>query len=214
MPSVVDADDGYGNGDNVIRTVHELEYVGAAAVTIEDQVFPKRCGHAANKTIVPLSDYLRKLECAPRARQTRLVIIARTDAVDVEEAITRAKAFHAAGADVVLAHGLKSLADLARVGREVPGHKQVNLINGGKTPILSAPELSQLGFKIVLYSAPALYLATHAVFKQMRTLQETDDLKAISVESVTFPDSQRLIETRYMKRRGRNSNPAAATAVA
>jgi 2-methylisocitrate lyase-like PEP mutase family enzyme len=214
MPLVGDADDAYGNGDNVIRTVYELEYAAPAAVTIEDQVFPKRCGHAANKTIVPLGDYLRKLECALRARQTQLVIIARTDAVDVEEAITRAKAFHAAGADVVLAHGLKSLADLARVGREVPRHKQVNLIYGGKTPILSAPEPSQLAFKIVLYSARALYVATHAVFKQMRTLQETNDLKAISVESVTFPDFQRLIETRYMKRRDGNSHPAATTAVA
>jgi 2-methylisocitrate lyase-like PEP mutase family enzyme len=214
VPLVVDADNGYGNEDNVIRTVYELEYAGAAAVTIEDQVFPKRCGHAANKMIVPLGDYLRKLECALTARQTQLVIIARTDAVDVEEAITRAKAFHAAGADVVLADGLKSHADLARVGREVPGHKQVNLIYGGKTPILSAPELSRLGFKIVLYSTPALYVATHAVFKQMRMLRETHDLKAISVESVSFPDFQRLIETGYKKRCDRNPHPLATATVA
>jgi methylisocitrate lyase len=200
IPLVVDADNGYGNEDNVIRTVYELEYAGAAALTIEDQVFPKRCGHSANKMIVPLADYLRKLECALRARQTRLVVVARTDAPDVDEAILRAKAFYAAGADVVLADGLRSRAELQRIGQEVPGHKQVNLIYGGKTPILSAPELTSLGFKIVLYSTPALYVAAQAVFKQMRTLQATHDLNAVSAESVTFPDFQRLIETRYRER--------------
>ena len=201
VPVVVDADNGYGNEENVIRTVHELEYAGAAAMTLEDQVFPKRCGHAANKMIVPLDDYLRKLECALRVRETPLSIIARTDAVNVDEAILRAKAFHAAGADVILADGLRSLDDMKRIGQEVPGHKQINLIYGGKTPILTSPELHRLGFKIVLYSTPALYVAVHAVSTQMRTLRETHDLKSISPKSTTFMDFQRLIETRYAERR-------------
>src|SRR5215472_12548312 len=128
VPVVVDADNGYGNEDNVIRTVYELEHAGAAAITIEDQVFPKRCGHTANKSVVPLDHYMRKLECALKARQTQLCVIARTDAENLDEAISRAKTFHAAGADVTLVDGLKSLDALRRVGEEVPGHKQVNLI--------------------------------------------------------------------------------------
>jgi 2-methylisocitrate lyase-like PEP mutase family enzyme len=201
VPVVVDGDNGYGNEDNVMRTVQELEYAGAAAMTLEDQVFPKRCGHAANKMIVPLDDYLRKLECALRVRQTPLCIIARTDAVNLDEAILRAKAFHAAGADVILADGLTSVDAVKRIGQEVPGHKQINLIHGGKTPILTASELHRLGFKVVLYSTPALYVAAHAVFKQMRTLHETHDLSSISSESLSFAGFQRFIETRYEERR-------------
>src|SRR5262249_10137996 len=136
-----------------------------------------------------------------KARRTQLCIIARTDAAGLDEAILRAKTFHAAGADVVLIDGVGSLDALKRIGQEVPGHKQVNLIYGGKTPLLSASELHRLGFKIVLYSTPALYVAANAVFRQMRVLQETHDLKSICSESIGFPDFQRFIETLYMKRR-------------
>ena len=120
-PLVVDADNGYGNEDNVRRTVYELESAGAAAMTLEDQVFPKRCGHSLNKAVIPLNQYMRKLESALNARQTKLCIIARTDAPSLDEAISRAKAFHAAGADVTLVDGLASLDALMRVGNEVPG---------------------------------------------------------------------------------------------
>jgi 2,3-dimethylmalate lyase len=202
IPLVVDADNGYGNEDNVVRTVYELESAGAAAMTLEDQVFPKRCGHSANKAVIPLDQYMRKLESALKARQTKLCIIARTDAPSLDEAILRAKVFHAAGADVTLLDGLASLDALKRVGNEVPGHKQVNLIYGGKTPILSVAELQKLGFKVVLYSTPALYVAANAVSKQMRLLHETHDLNSISPESVGFRDFQQFIETKYERRPG------------
>jgi len=202
IPLVVDADNGYGNEDNVMRTVYELESGGAAAMTLEDQVFPKRCGHSSNKAVIPLDQYMRKLESALKARQTNLCIIARTDAPSLDEAILRAKAFHTAGADVTLLDGLASLDALKRVGNEVPGHKQVNLIYGGKTPILSVAELQKLGFKIVLYSTPALYVAAKAVSKQMRLLHETHDLNSISPESIGFRDFQLFIETKYGRRPG------------
>jgi 2-methylisocitrate lyase-like PEP mutase family enzyme len=202
VPVVVDADNGYGNEDNVIRTIYELEHAGAAAITMEDQVFPKRCGHAANKSVVPLAHYMQKLECALKARQTPLCIIARTDAENLDEAILRATTFHAAGADATIVDGLKSMDALKRVADEIPGHKQVNLIFGGKTPILSVADLHRIGFKIVLYSTPALYVATQAVFTQMRTLQETHDLNSISEQSINFRDFQQFIEKSYSKRRG------------
>src|SRR5271156_6729720 len=91
VPLIVDADNGYGNEDNVVRTVHELEHAGAAAMILEDQVFPKRCGHAAGKSVLPLEQYMRKLECALEARQTPMVVVARTDALHIDEGIRRAK---------------------------------------------------------------------------------------------------------------------------
>jgi 2-methylisocitrate lyase-like PEP mutase family enzyme len=202
VPLVVDADNGYGNEDNVVRTVSELEHAGAAAMILEDQVFPKRCGHAGGKQVIPLDQYMRKLRCALKARQTPMCIVARTDATTLDEGILRAKEFHDAGADVLLIDGLPSLDALERVGSEVPGHKVINLIYGGKTPLLSSRRLHELGFKIVLYSTPALYTAAHAMLGAMRELRETGELESISARSVLFGDFQQLIEAQYLARRG------------
>ncbi len=202
VPLIVDADNGYGNEDNVVRTVHELEHAGAAAMILEDQVMPKRCGHAAGKAVLPLDQYMRKLECALEARQTPMVIVARTDALQIEEGIRRAKQFRAAGADVVLIDGLPSIDALKRVGDEVPGHKVINLIHGGKTPLLPSDQLHELGFKIVLYSTPALYTATSTMLHAMTVLQHTRELASISDASCTFRDFQAFIEERYFQRRG------------
>jgi 2-methylisocitrate lyase-like PEP mutase family enzyme len=202
VPLVVDADNGYGNEDNVVRTVGELEHAGAAAMILEDQVFPKRCGHSAGKQVIPLDQYMRKLSAALRARQTPMCVVARTDAGTIEEGILRARRFHDAGADVLLIDGLPSVEALERVGAEVPGHKVINLIYGGKTPLESSRKLHELGFKIVLYSTPALYTAAHAMLGAMKRLKETGQLGSISPESVTFRDFQQMIETHYFARRG------------
>ncbi|MGA3121565.1 MAG: isocitrate lyase/PEP mutase family protein [Polyangiaceae bacterium] len=222
IPLVVDADNGYGNEDNVVRTVNELERAGSAAMILEDQVFPKRCGHAGGKQIIPLDQYMRKLDCALKARQTPMCVVARTDAMSLDEGILRAKQFHAAGADVVLIDGLPSLDALKRVGAEVPGHKVINLIFGGKTPILKSRELHELGFKIVLYSTPALYTAASTMFRAMTLLNETSDLNSISSQSVSFREFQSFIEAEYFRRRGneglvqvaasQGGNPARPTA--
>jgi 2-methylisocitrate lyase-like PEP mutase family enzyme len=202
VPLVVDADNGYGNEDNVVRTVYELEHAGAAAMILEDQVFPKRCGHAAGKAVLPLEVYMRKLECALEARQTPMVVVARTDALSIDEGIRRAKTFHAAGADVMLIDGLPSVDALKRVGDEVPGHKVINLIHGGKTQLLPSDELHALGFKIVLYSTPALYTAMATMMREMRVLRETRDLASIAENSFTFREFQHFIEEQYFRRRG------------
>jgi len=202
IPLVVDADNGYGNEDNVVRTVSELEHAGAAAMILEDQVFPKRCGHAGGKQVIPLDQYIRKLECALKARQTPMCVVARTDAASIDEGILRAKAFHAAGADVLLIDGLPSHDALERVGSQVPGHKVINLIHGGKTPLLPSRLLHDLGFKIVLYSTPALYTAAHTMMAAMKRLQETRALESISPVSTTFRQFQQMMETQYLARRG------------
>jgi 2-methylisocitrate lyase-like PEP mutase family enzyme len=202
VPLVVDADNGYGNEDNVVRTVHELEHAGAAAMILEDQVFPKRCGHAASKAVLPVDQYMRKLECALEARRTPMVLVARTDALTIDEGIARAKRYHAAGADVTLVDGLPSVEALKRVGDEVPGHKIINLIHGGKTALLPSRQLHELGFKIVLYSTPALYVAANVMMKTMALLHETRDLGSISSQSTSFKDFQQFIEGQYFRRPG------------
>jgi methylisocitrate lyase len=212
VPLIVDADNGYGNEDNVVRTVHELEHAGAAAMILEDQVFPKRCGHAAGKAVIPLEQYMRKLECALAARRTPMVIVARTDALSMDEGILRAKRFHAAGADVMLIDGLPSVDALKRIGDEVPGHKIINLIHGGKTPLLPSDQLHALGFKIVLYSTPALYTAANTMLKAMTLLRESRELGSISDQSVSFRDFQQFIEAQYFRRHGGESLSAQGTA--
>jgi 2,3-dimethylmalate lyase len=202
VPVVVDADNGYGNEDNVIRTLNELEYAGAAAMIMEDQVFPKRCGHTDKKMVVPLHHYMRKLESVLRNRRSQIVVIARTDAMSIDEAIMRAKTFHSAGADVTLVDGLRSMEDMKRVAGEVPGHKQINLIFGGKTPILPSQEIHALGFKVVLYSTPTLYVTAKAMADSLKALHASNDLNTISDVSMPFKQFQSLIEARYVEKVG------------
>jgi 2-methylisocitrate lyase-like PEP mutase family enzyme len=202
VPMVVDVDNGYGNEDNVVRTVYELEQAGAAAMVLDDQVFPKRCGPPAGKAVIPLDQYTRKLECALEARQTPLVVIARTEVGSIEQGIMRAKQFHSAGADVTLVDGLFSVDALKRVGAEVPGKKIVDLIHGGKTPLLGSDQLHQLGFNVVLYSTPALYTAMDAMLGAMKLLRESRRLDAIGDRSVSFQEFQTFIEDNYFRRRG------------
>jgi 2-methylisocitrate lyase-like PEP mutase family enzyme len=201
VPVVVDADNGYGNEDNVVRTVFELEQAGAAAMILQDQVFPKRCGHASGKPVIPLDQYMRKLECALGARQTPLVVVARTEATSIDQAIIRAKQFHAAGADVTLVDGLSSVDALKRVGAEVLGRKMINLIHGGKTPLLASDQLHELGFKVVLYSTPALFTAMDAMLGAMKLLRESRRLDSIGDRSVSFQEFQEFIEDNYFRRR-------------
>jgi 2-methylisocitrate lyase-like PEP mutase family enzyme len=202
VPLVVDADNGYGNEDNVVRTVYELEQSGAAAMILEDQVLPKACGDAAGKAVIPLDQYMRKLECALGVRQTPLVVVARTDAASIDQGIMRAKQFHAAGADLTLVEGLASIDALKRVGAEVPGKKIVNLVHGGKTPLLASDPLHDLGFNVVLYSTPALYTATDAMLGAMKLLKESRRLDSIGDRSISFQEFQQFVEDNYFRRPG------------
>jgi 2,3-dimethylmalate lyase len=201
VPVVVDVDDGYGNEENVSRTIYEVEAAGVAAIQMEDQISPKRCGHAEGKRVLPMEQYLSKLAAALKARQTPLCIIARTDSTDLDDAIKRARKYLEAGADAVIIDGLRSMDVVRRVGREVPGNKQLNLIFGGKTPILTVDEAQEAGFKILLYSTPALYVTAHALRRYLPALRESRDLKTIAEVSVAFDDFQKFIEKSYRERK-------------
>ena len=201
IPVVVDVDDGYGNEENVSRTIYEMESAGVAAIQMEDQISPKRCGHAEGKKVLPMELYLSKLAAALKARQTPLSIIARTDSTDLDDAVQRARKYLETGADAVIIDGLRSMDAVRRVGREVPGNKQLNLIFGGKTPILTVDQAQEAGFKILLYSTPALYLTAHALRQWMPALRQGRDLKAIADASLQFDEFQQFIEKSYRERK-------------
>jgi 2-methylisocitrate lyase-like PEP mutase family enzyme len=157
VPVIADADTGYGNALNTRRAVRELERAGVAGLHLEDQVFPKRCGHYDDKAVVAVGEMQQKLRAAREAAgDPDLVLIARTDALAVEGldgAVARANAYGEAGADLIFVEAPLSRDELARIGREVPGPLMANMVEGGKTPILPAAELEALGFSIVIFAA-------------------------------------------------------------
>jgi 2-methylisocitrate lyase-like PEP mutase family enzyme len=160
IPLISDADTGYGNELNVFRTVREFEAAGAAAIHIEDQVFPKRCGHLDNKEVVGREDYLAKIRAAASARREGLVIIARTDAratTGFDEAIERANLALAAGADMAFVEALQTTEELALAPRRVNGPCLLNVVMGGKTPEISMQEAQGLGYALAI--VPVLLLA-------------------------------------------------------
>ncbi|WP_458766686.1 isocitrate lyase/PEP mutase family protein [Cupriavidus basilensis] len=157
LPLIVDADTGYGNALNVIRTVRTLERAGAAMIQLEDQTFPKRCGHLDNKRVVAAAEMCGKLKAALDARaSSRTLILARTDAVAIEgldAAIERAEAYVACGVDALFIEALRTEQDMARVCAHFAGRIPLlaNMVEGGKTPVQSAAELAGRGFRIVIF---------------------------------------------------------------
>lgn len=176
LPVMVDIDTGFGDINNVIRTVRQVEQMGAAALFIEDQTYPKRCGHMNGKSVVDVEEYLPKLKAALWARKDPdFMIMARTDAFAVyglEEAIRRAKIYAEAGADMVFVEAVTSVEDMRRVNAEVPVPSAANMIEGGKTPLLTAEELQDHGYAVVCYPCGPIYAAARAVQKWAGHLKE------------------------------------------
>lgn len=167
MPILVDADTGYGNPLNVYRTVAELIAAGAAGCFLEDQVWPKRCGHMLGKQVIPREDYVQKIRAAVDARADRdFFIVARTDALAVEgldEAIARVQAAREAGADASFVEAPQSVEQLREIGRRAPSPNVANMIEGGRTPLLPTEQLRDLGFHIILYPLAGLFSAARAM---------------------------------------------------
>jgi 2-methylisocitrate lyase-like PEP mutase family enzyme len=162
IPVIADADTGYGNELNVTRTVQEYEARGVAALHIEDQDFPKKCGHLSSKTVIPLEDYIPKIKAAAAARRNPdFIIIARTDSrasLGLEEAIRRANAALEAGADIAFVEAPQTLEEMAAVPRNVKGPCLLNVVYRGKTPDISFEEIKQLGYRIAIL--PSILLKT------------------------------------------------------
>ena len=169
VPLVADMDTGYGNPLNVVRTVEECVSIGVAGIILEDQAWPKKCGHMNDKTVVSVDEHVQKIKAAVHARGSEdLVIIGRTDARGpngLDDAIMRGRAYHEAGADVVFIEAPQSRDELVEIAesfdRSVPLF--ANMIEGGKTPFLSADELQELGYKLVVYPLSGLFAAANAV---------------------------------------------------
>ena len=168
---LVDIDDGYVDPEVACHVVEQLEMIGASGVILEDQQRPRRCGHVDGKRILPLHEYLAKLEMVLSTRRD-LVVVARTDASDEEEILVRAKALAETDADVILVDGVRSVDWIRRV-REVIGGKPLlfNQIAGGKSPRISLPELSELGVDVAIYSTPCLFAAQSAMDEALARLK-------------------------------------------
>jgi 2-methylisocitrate lyase-like PEP mutase family enzyme len=182
LPLIVDADTGYGDAVNVRDTVRRLERSGASAIQIEDQVWPKRCGHMADKEVVDADTMARKVRAAVAGRQDpETVIIARTDArapYGLDEAIRRVKVYRAAGADVTFVDAPQSVEEMRRITAEVEGPCMVNMSETGLTPLLSAADLQEIGFSLVIFPSSAVRVTAHAVQAFMEDLRRTGDSRA------------------------------------
>jgi carboxyvinyl-carboxyphosphonate phosphorylmutase len=178
LPVIADADTGYGNAINVVRTVQEFEQAGVAAIHLEDQVAPKRCGHLDGKQIIPKDEMLSKIRAAVAARTApEFVLIARTDAAAVEGidgAIDRARRYHDAGADVLFVEAATSEADIERVAAELSDVPLLfNWAEGGKTPPMPYDRLRELGFAIVIFPLTTLLTAMTSMRRALAHLKET-----------------------------------------
>ena len=175
IPIIVNADTGYGNPLNVFRTINQLIACGAAGCFLEDQVWPKKCGHMQGKQVIPREEYIYKIRAAVEARNDRdFFIVARTDALAVsgmDEAVARVEAARAAGADASFIEAPDSVARLEEIGRRSPAPNVANMIEGGKTPVMAKDELSELGFHLILYPLSGLFSAARSIETMYRKLR-------------------------------------------
>jgi 2-methylisocitrate lyase-like PEP mutase family enzyme len=197
LPLLVDADTGFGNALNMRRTVRMLERAGAAGVQIEDQIFPKRCGHFSGKSVIPLPEMVQRIRAAVDCRHDQdFQIVARTDARAIEgldAAIARAHAFIAAGADATFVEAPLTEAELARIARELPAPQLANIVFGGLTPDLGRATLAAMGFSLVLYANASLQAALKATQDVLAALKRDGSLHAVADKLASFPDRQRTV---------------------
>lgn len=208
LPIIVDADTGFGNALNVRYTIRSLERAGASVVQLEDQVMPKKCGHFSGKAVIETGEMVSKISAAVDARQdSNLQILARTDSRAVlgfEAAVQRANRFLEAGADIIFVEAPESTAEIKKLTKAIDAPQLVNLVVGGRTPILDQGELREAGFSLVLYANAALQGAVLGMQHALRQLRENGRLDE-SAPVVSFNERQRLVqkplhdelETRY-----------------
>jgi methylisocitrate lyase len=197
VPVIVDADTGYGNAINVIRTVEDLLRAGAAGMFLEDQVWPKRCGHMKGKQVIPLEEQLKKLSAATEAKAGRdFFIVARTDArqaLGLAEAIKRGKAFKEAGADAVFVEAPETKEEMAEIARQVPGPLVANMLERGVTPVMGPKELKELGFDLVVWPLAPLYCAAKSLSEVYSTLRQDGSTMAILDRLMPFDEFNKIV---------------------
>lgn len=196
-PVIVDADTGYGNAINVIRTVRDLIGAGAAGMFLEDQVWPKRCGHMKGKQVIPLDEQLKKLKAAVEAKQNRdFFIVARTDsrqALGLNAAIERGIAFKEAGADAVFIEAPESKDEMKEISKQVPGPLVANMLERGVTPLMGPNELKELGFDLVVWPLAPLYSVAKSLTEVYTTLRRDGSTLAILDRLMPFDEFNRVV---------------------
>ncbi len=198
IPVIVDVDTGYGNPLNVWRLVRDLQSLGAAGIFLEDQVWPKRCGHMIGKEVVSKDDYIMKLKAALEARESRdFIIVARTDArapLGLDEAIQRGRAYHKAGADVIFIEAPRSIEELKRIAKEINAPLVANMIEEGLTPNLPSKDLLKMGYRIVVFPLSGLYAATFAIKQVFLELKNSGATQQARKMMVTFKDFNKFVD--------------------
>jgi 2-methylisocitrate lyase-like PEP mutase family enzyme len=198
VPVIADADTGYGNAINLVRTVREYERAGVAAIHIEDQITPKRCGHLEGKEVIPLAEMEKKLEAALASRtEADFCIIARTDARGVhgfDDAVKRARAFAKLGVDAVFVEAPQSEAELEEIPRAVPGVPLlVNVFKGGMTPMLPVERLQQMGYRIAIYPSETQRATIYAMRQILALLKREGTTEQMDEVLTTFKERDKIV---------------------
>ena len=198
LPLVVDIDTGFGNAINTRRTVRLIERAGGFAMQIEDQVFPKKCGHFSGKAVIPVEEALSKIKAAVDAREDEnTMIIARTDAraIDgIEAALDRAEAFIEAGADMTFVEAPRSEAEMEMITKRLSVPQVANMVVGGKTPLTPQARLVELGFSLILYANTPLQAAMRAMTDVLNALKLDGDVSNVIDRLADFDERQRLVD--------------------
>lgn len=197
VPVIADADTGFGNALNVRRTIREYEKAGVAGIQLEDQILPKKCGHMQGRQLVNKEEMVGKIKAAVDARCDQdLVIIARTDARTthgIDEAIARGKAYEEAGADVLFIESPESIEEMKIICSSFKVPVLANMVEGGRTPLLSNDELAAMGYKIVIYPTSSTYMTTKAILNLMQGLKKSGTTSGFINSMVTFQEFNELI---------------------
>ena len=199
VPVIADADTGYGNALNVQRAVREFERAGVAALHLEDQTFPKRCGHYDDKSVIPAGEMAQKLRAARDAMtDPDIILIARTDALAVEgleAAVERAQAYAAAGADVIFIEAPVSLEQIEAIARRVPQPKLINMFQGGKTPLVPVARLKGLGYQIVIIPSDLQRAAIRAMDDVLAAIARDGSSAALAERMASFTEREAVVDT-------------------
>ncbi|QKH36386.1 oxaloacetate decarboxylase [Achromobacter pestifer] len=200
LPVVADADTGFGGSANVERTVRIMERAGVAAFHIEDQSFPKRCGHLDDKSLVDVEEMCRKVHIA---RQTLsdadALVIARTDAIAVEgfeAALSRAERYLKAGADMIFVEAPETLEQIRAIAERLPGLKLINMFYGGKTPLTPLADLAAMGYRLAIIPSDLQRAAIHAMQATLAAIKQTGDSSALADQLTSFKEREEIVQTR------------------
>ncbi|MTR50336.1 carboxyvinyl-carboxyphosphonate phosphorylmutase [Pseudoflavonifractor sp. BIOML-A11] len=198
VPVIADADTGFGNAVNVIRTVREYEKAGVAVIQLEDQVMPKKCGHMVGREVIAMEEMVGKIKAAVDTRvNPDFMIMARTAArtvFGIEAALERAHAYKEAGADIIFVESPESEAEMRRINEELPGTLTLaNMVEGGRTPMFKNAQLSEFGYNLIIYPTASVYVTTKAMVDLWEGMRRDDTTETLIDTMIPFPKFNELV---------------------